>query len=66
MVAGRKAVGTEAYVVGRDVAVTPGKVIFRNRLIELNVTHSDTQLTLLSGAPITITLNNAPLTIHHS
>ncbi|MGD2056115.1 MAG: poly-beta-hydroxybutyrate polymerase, partial [Gammaproteobacteria bacterium] len=35
MVAGRKAVGTEDYVVGRDVAVTPGKVILRNRLIEL-------------------------------
>lgn len=35
MVASRKAVGTEHYVVGRDVAVTPGKVILRNRLIEL-------------------------------
>ena len=34
-VAGRKTVGTEDYVVGRDVAVTPGKVILRNRLIEL-------------------------------
>jgi polyhydroxyalkanoate synthase len=34
-IAGRKAVGTDDYVVGRDVAVTPGKVIFRNRLIEL-------------------------------
>ena len=32
---GKKPVGTEDYVVGRDVAVTPGKVIYRNRLIEL-------------------------------
>jgi polyhydroxyalkanoate synthase len=35
MVAGRRPVGTEDYVVGRDVAITPGKVILRNRLIEL-------------------------------
>jgi polyhydroxyalkanoate synthase len=34
-VSGKKPVGTENYVVGRDVAVTPGKVIYRNRLIEL-------------------------------
>ena len=27
--------GTEAYQVGRDVAVTPGQVIYRNHLIEL-------------------------------
>jgi polyhydroxyalkanoate synthase len=34
-VSGKKPVGTESFVVGRDVAVTPGKVIYRNHLIEL-------------------------------
>ncbi len=32
---GRRPPGTEGYVAGRTVAVTPGKVVYRNRLIEL-------------------------------
>jgi polyhydroxyalkanoate synthase subunit PhaC len=34
-ISGKKPVGTENYLVGRDVAVTPGTVIYRNHLIEL-------------------------------
>jgi polyhydroxyalkanoate synthase len=45
MVAGRKSVGTEDYAVGRDVAITPGKVILRNRLIEL-IQYSPTTATV--------------------
>ncbi len=33
--AGRGRVGTEAFRVGHEVAITPGKVVYRNRLIEL-------------------------------
>jgi polyhydroxyalkanoate synthase len=32
---GKRAAGAEAFTVGRDVAITPGKVVYRNRLIEL-------------------------------
>jgi polyhydroxyalkanoate synthase len=34
-VSGKKPVGTENFIVGRDVAATPGKIVYRNRLIEL-------------------------------
>jgi polyhydroxyalkanoate synthase subunit PhaC len=32
---GKQPVGTERFRVGRDVAITPGKIVYRNRLIEL-------------------------------
>jgi polyhydroxyalkanoate synthase len=32
---GRRPVGADRFVVGRDVAVTPGKVVYRNQLMEL-------------------------------
>ncbi len=50
--AGKKPVGSENFVVGRDVAKTPGKVIYRNRLIEL-----------IQYAPATDTVRPEPILI---
>ena len=35
LIGGRNAVGTEQYEPGKTVAITPGEVIYRNKLIEL-------------------------------
>jgi polyhydroxyalkanoate synthase subunit PhaC len=52
-VEGGPAPGTEAFAVGEAVAVTPGKVVFRNRLIEL--LQYSPQTPQVYGEPVLIT-----------
>lgn len=51
-VRGHQPVGTEKFIVGETVAVSPGKVIYRNRLIEL-----------IQYAPTTDTVRPEPVLI---
>ena len=52
VISGKRPVGAENFVVGRDVAKTPGKVVYRNRLIEL-----------IQYAPATATVRPEPILI---
>jgi polyhydroxyalkanoate synthase len=51
-ISGKKPVGAEDFVVGCNVAITPGKVVYRNRLIEL-----------IQYAPRTATVRPEPVLI---
>ncbi len=51
-VSGKKPIGTEAWRVGHEVAASPGKVVLRNRLIEL-----------IQYAPTTATVRPEPILI---
>jgi polyhydroxyalkanoate synthase len=51
-VSGKKPVGTERFVVGKDVAITAGKVVYRNGLIEL-----------IQYAPVTENVRPEPILI---
>jgi len=51
-ISGKKPVGSEDFIVGRNIAVTPGKVIYRNRLIEL-----------IQYAPVTARVRSDPVLI---